>query len=119
MRLNEYLKSLGNTADEVADSLRQQGVKGIKESHCHCPILNAIYKAIPDYWPGLRIVNGSKRVWVDKKEHWSYCATLSSCQIIDPTLPQPVMDFIGEFDHGKYPDLETKSVRVVTTRVWE
>lgn len=111
--VKEYLKSLGDTAEQVAESLRSHGVKGVVASKCHCPILNAIYKACPDYWSGLEIVNGSKN-----GDHWYYTATLDDAQIMDPDLPQPVMDFIGEFDSGKYPDLEAKSVREVTTRVW-
>jgi hypothetical protein len=114
MRISDCLKSLGNTADEVAESLRKQGIKGIVASSCHCPILNAIYTACPDYWSGLRIINGSKH-----GDHWSYTATLNDCQITDPTLPQPVMDFIGEFDSGKYPDLVATKVQVVKKLVWE
>lgn len=114
MRVSEYLKSLGNTAEDVAMSLRAQGIKGKKLSRNHCPILNGIYKACPDYWTGLRIVNGRK---IDGK--WYYHATLDDAQIMDPTLPEPVMQFIGEFDEGKYPDLEATTVKEVTTRVWE
>lgn len=116
VKLSEYLKSLGNTPDEVADSLRRQGIKGVKESTYHCPILNAIYKACPDYWSGLKITNGDKH-----GDHWYYHAGLDDCQIMDPSLPQPVMDFIGKFDCGEYPDLETKKVKVetVTTRSWD
>lgn len=113
MKVSDYLKSLGNTADEVAASLERQGIKGVIGSSCHCPILNAIYKACPDYWSGLRIVNGSKR----GDGHWSYYATLDDPQIMDPQLPQPVMDFAGEFDQGKYPNLVAK--KVTTVRVWE
>lgn len=114
MRVSDYLNSLGNTADEVAESLRRQGIKGIVGSPCKCPIINAIYTACPDYWSGLRIVNGSKT-----GDHWWYCATLNDCQIMDPTLPQPVMDFIGEFDDNKYPDLVAKNVREVKKLVWD
>jgi hypothetical protein len=114
MNLSEYLKSLGNTSAEVAESMRQQGIKGIRQSKCKCPILNAIYKAYPNYWTGLAIVNGKKH-----NDHWSYYATLNDCQIMDPSLPQPVMDFIGDFDYVAYPDLEAKEVKEVVTRVWE
>lgn len=115
MLVSEYLKSLGETPDAVAASLRAQGIKGKKGSRCLCPILNGIYKACPDYWSGLQIVNGSK----DKDGNWHYCATLNDAQIMDPHLPQPVMNFIGNFDEGKYPDLEATKVKEVTTRVWE
>lgn len=114
MHIREYLTSLGNTPEEVAESLRKQGVKGKKKSRCLCPILNGIYQSCPDYWPGLRIVNGYKR----PNGSWSYHATLNDAQIMNPTLPQPVMDFIGAFDTGAYPDLEATEVKVVTTRVW-
>lgn len=113
MGINEYLKSLGGTAAEVAESMRRQGIKGLRLSPCKCPILNAIYKACPKYWPWLTIVNGRKH-----EGGWSYCATLDDAQIMDPQLPQPVMDFIGEFDEGMYPDIEAKSVELVTSRVW-
>jgi hypothetical protein len=114
MGIKEYLSSLGSTPDEVAASLEKQGIKGIRKSQCLCPILNAIYKACPNYWSGLRIVGGSKR-----GEHWSYWATLDDCQIMDPVLPQPVMDFIGIFDEGGYEHLAAKKVSVKTVRTWE
>lgn len=114
MRVSDYLKSLGDTAAEVAESLRQQGMKGLRGSSCKCPIINAIYKACPDYWSGLRIVNGRK-----VGDHWYYHADLNDAQIMDPTLTQAVMDFVGEFDGGKYPDLEAKSVLKVETVIWE
>lgn len=115
MLLNQYLNSLGNTSEEVAASLRTQQIKGRKNDVRLCPILNGIYQACPDYWSGLRIHGGRKR---KSGDHWHYSATLNDSQILDPTLPQPVMDFIGDFDSGKYPDLEAKEVRVVATRVW-
>lgn len=115
MTITEYLQSLGKTPDEVAMSLRAQGVKGEKLSNRMCPVLNGIYKACPDYWSGLVIVNGKK----GEDGHWHYAATLHDAQIMDPKLPEAVMDFIGAFDHGRYPDLEATTVREVRTRVWE
>lgn len=114
MNIKEYLTSLGNTSEEVAESLRKQGVKGLRRSKCKCPIINGIYQAVPNYWSGLNIVNGCKLAEGD----WSYYATLNDCQILDPDLPKPVMNFIGDFDEGKYPDLEAKYVKVTTVRVW-
>jgi hypothetical protein len=113
MNVVQYLTSLGKTPDEVAESLRRQGIKGVVRSPCHCPILNGIYAACPDYWSGLLIVNGRKG-----EGGWSYHATLGDCQICDPQLPQPVMDFIGAFDEGAYPDLVAKRVEVKTVRSW-
>lgn len=114
MNITEYLTSLGNTSEEVAESLRQHGIKGVKKSKCHCPILNAIYQACPDYWTGLKIYGGTMK----QDGNWYYYATLDDDQIMDPRLPQSVMNFIGDFDTGKYPDLEVKKVQEVTTRIW-
>lgn len=114
MNLNDYLSSLGNTPEEVAQNLIKQGVKGKRLSHCHCPILNGIYQACPTYWSGLRIINGRQR----SDGHWSYYASLNDDQILDPILPQPVMDFIGQFDTGAYPELACDTVKEVTTRVY-
>jgi len=101
MNIHEYLSSLGNSANEVAESLRKQGVKGKRKSACACPILKGIYKACPNYWSGLEISGGHLRA-----DGWHYHVSLNDSQIVDPTLPQPVMNFIGNFDTGKYPDLE-------------
>lgn len=102
MTVTEYLRSLGRTPIEVADALRKRGIRGKRQSRTCCPILNGIYEACPDYWPGLRIVNGDR----GKDGNWTYVATLGDVQIIDPVLPQPVMNFIGNFDTGMYRDLE-------------
>jgi len=115
MLLSEYLTSLGQTPDQVANCLRAQRVKGIIKSSCHCPILNGIYQACPDYWPGLRITNG----YQSKDGHWHYYASLSDLQITDPALPQAVQDFIGKFDRGEYPDLVATKVEVQTVKVWQ
>jgi hypothetical protein len=104
MKVSDYLASLGASADEVAESLRKQGVNGRRCSKASCPILNGIYKACPNYWTGLRITGGRKR----EDGNWNYHASLDDSQIMDPTLPQAVMNFIGNFDCGEYPDLESR-----------
>lgn len=103
MSVSDYLKSLGSTSKEVAANLRLYGIKGIIESNYNCPILNAIYKACPDYWPGLKIIVG---YYDENRKEVKYYATLNDDQICDPTLPEPVQKFIADFDRGAYPDLE-------------
>jgi hypothetical protein len=117
MSLKDYLTSLGNTSEEVAESMRKANVKGKRCDLRMCPILNAIYTGpIKDkVWSGL-IIHGGKK---DKEGKRHYNATYNDCQIMDPQLPRPVQDFIADFDDGKYPDLEAKKVADVTTRVWE
>lgn len=104
MKVSDYLASLGASADEVAESLRKQGITGKRGSKVSCPILNGIYKACPKYWTGLNIYGRGKK----SDGSYDYYATLSDSQIMDPTLPPAVINFIGNFDEGKYPDLESR-----------
>lgn len=117
MTLKEYLASLGDTADEVAESLRKQGVKGLKRKSTQCPVVNGIYTGPcqDKVWPGLRIGAGFRR----EDGSWHYVATYNDDQIMDTELPQPVMNFIGEFDAGKYPDLEATKVTEKLVLSWE
>ena len=48
MKLDEWLRSLGETSGDVADSLRKMGVKGKRRDEQRCPIAMAIAKAIAD-----------------------------------------------------------------------
>ncbi len=114
MKLSDYLNSLGATSEEVAESLRRAGIKGVRVSICACPILNAIYAAIPDYWSGLKIYGRPAENGAPPRYH----ATLGDSQICDPHLPEAVAAFISDFDLGKYPDLETQRVTEVVTRVY-
>jgi hypothetical protein len=115
MTITQYLTSLGSTSQEVAQSLRQQGIKGLKRSPCHCPILNAIYGALPHYWAGLHIVGGGQ---LDGQKV-PYRASLNDAQIMDPQLTAAVQDFLYDFDNGLYPDLVAQKVVERTVRTWE
>lgn len=103
IEISDYLKSLGETSEAVAQNLMAHGIKGIKESSTKCPIINAIYKYCPNCYPGLTIY----------KSGCCYCIKfnrllLMNPLIIDPYLSQPIVDFIRDFDNGKYPELITK-----------
>lgn len=72
----ELLKTLGNTADEVADSLRKMGIKGQRFKCSECPI-------------GIFLARNG----------------VSLYDVIDPPssgndLPGPIVAFISEFDIG-------------------
>lgn len=88
--IETYLVSLGKTSEEVAESLRQQGIQGIKKSARCCAIVNGAYQAVP----------GATFLCTEKfniyyNGHKQYA-----------NLPHPVLNFIQDFDDGKYPDLE-------------
>jgi hypothetical protein len=88
---SEFVKSLGSTADEVAESLRRLGVKGRRRSRCECPIAVAVNKHAPG-WGGIR-VSGSG--------YLSY----NDVQIMDPQTTSAVQAFVRAFDDGSYPYL--------------
>jgi len=112
VKISEYLRSLGDTPQAVAASLRAQRVKGKRKDPKFCPVVNGIYQAIPDYWPGLEVVGGVKGGVA------RYSACLHDIQIFDPVLPQAVQDFIGDFDLGEYPDLVAERVEETLCRKW-
>jgi hypothetical protein len=84
------LNQLGETPEEVAESLKAKGLKGKrKRAHC-CPI----YQYLTSH--GLD-------VGVSPNEIVLYDITTKGCDI---TAPLPIKQFIYDFDDGKYPNLE-------------
>lgn len=113
MQLNELLQSFGNSSLEVANKLRWLSIKGLMRSHTHCPILNAIFMFMPNLPSTLMICAGNK-----EGNDWKYVVTFSDVSIEDPDVPQAVLNFIGDFDSGQYPDLVATQIFSRTTRAW-
>lgn len=93
---SEFLQSLGNTSQEVADSLRRLGVKSKKPfdaaSYCYnCPIAVAVNEH-SNGWGGIKVSQNGY-------------LTYSDSQIMDPKTTPAVQWFIQDFDKGLYPDL--------------
>lgn len=91
--IGRLLAELGDTADKVADALRAKGIKGRKAKAASCPIANYV-NASSDY------------------EHATASDILVTADDPDDeyhslrvTTPQPVRQFIGNFDDGVYLDL--------------
>ncbi len=114
--ITEYLRSLGDTPDEIAVALGVQGIKGKQTSLQQCIIANAINTQC-NAWAGLKIYGDCSKQ--DQEGHWYYRASYNDSQIMDPRLPQAVQDFLGLFNQGRYPDLVAKSVRTGTYIRWE
>lgn len=93
-KIDAFFASLGNTSDEVAASLLKLGALGKRRSECNCPVAQA-FKLSGLGWPGLRIAGGPEHYW----------ATYRDCQIMDPVLPKPVIEFVRRFDAGEYQEL--------------
>lgn len=119
-KIEDYLKSMGDTADDIAQFLRIEGIKGAKNDPCFCPIIKAIYHKFPNMSKGLKVdvyydSSGYRNlgcygsVYVDSRTY--VAITWNDCQTQDPTCPAAIQDFVFKFDAGKYPDLvgESKS----------
>jgi hypothetical protein len=81
-------KELGNTRDEVADTLAELGVTGRPDSSNRCPIANYLRDRLPD----VRDIDVSaEEITIDFETY------------IDVT--DPVAGFISDFDQGYYSQL--------------
>lgn len=127
MKINEFLKSLGSTSQEVADSLRKMGVEGEKYNEQFCPVIKAIYQNFPNFSSGLKARAGSVPGyrcdtiygWLHVKTTFRYEVTWDDCQTIDPICPEPVGQFITDFDNGKYPDLVGDNIETIREKTLE
>lgn len=89
----EFLKSLGNTSEEVANSLRRLGVKSKPwgTPGYNCPLAVAVNEHSCG-WGGIYVSP-------------SGCLTYRDSQIINPQTTTAVQQFVRDFDKGLYPDL--------------
>lgn len=127
-KIEEYLKSMGNTSQEVAEHLEMLGIKGQKHHPQFCPIIKAIYHQFPNmsqglkvdvyaYSAGYRSFGAYGKLWCEASS--SVCITWQDCQTMDPTCPAAVAAFVKEFDEGKYPHLVGDTNKQVAEKALE
>ena len=127
MKIGDFLKSLGSTSEEIADSLRNMDIKGEKTNGEFCPITKAIYKKFPNLSRGLKtyLMHSSGgyintvygRLYVEPSV--SCVVTWNDCQTIDPVCPQPIGRFVKDFDSSKYLDLVGDDAKTVAKKALE
>lgn len=94
-QVGSLLNVLGNTADEVADSLRLRGIKGYKGDACQCPVANYLIAELGTY-PGDLVTYDIVSYSTPDDSGFSF------------RTPEPVFQFILRFDTGVYPDLRAE-----------
>ncbi len=105
MSMAETLAGLGNTAGEVADSLRKSGVKGRQRRACDCPLSRLLMR---DLRPDIDRVTVS---WCYVSRSATRGPTPGSYPELEfCDLNQACKDFVVEFDTGYYPDLVEDNV---------
>ena len=114
MKINDFLKSMGNTADEVADYCRRNQITGELYNPKFCPVIKAIYIKFPNLSKGLQVVTYHKSgeyhnfgcwgvFWIEG--HSITKITWNDHQTLDPETPDPIIKFVHKFDNKMYPDL--------------
>ncbi len=87
--LSDQLRSLGSNADEVADTLFAEGIRGYPGSSIACPVATWLCQRYPDVqW----LVSGTTIATFGDQE-WSV------------NNPEAIATFVDEFDDGRYADL--------------
>jgi hypothetical protein len=103
MKINEYTSSLGDTAEEVAESLRKQGAKGAPNDTRANPVIAGIHLHC-NTWSGLKL--GIRKGGVP-----SGWFTFNDDQICDPSAPPlAVVNFLIRFNEGEFSDLVDPSL---------
>lgn len=88
MEIIELFQQLGADSQTVAASLKQAGISGIVGSMNSCPIAIFLRQKFPN----------EDSIWVNNME-----AKVGDAII---KLPNAVQDFVYDFDHLKYKELE-------------
>jgi hypothetical protein len=89
------LDALGTTPDEVADSLRARGIKGVRNNARYLnPIVRYATAVTPD-------VYGIDIIYEDRLR-----IVFADGRVIEVPVPLAVLAFLDLFHRGGYPDLE-------------
>jgi hypothetical protein len=124
-KIEDYLKSMGNTPDEVAQYLKAEGIKGVKGDDCFCPIIKAIYHQFPNLSRGLKVQSvyysaGYRSFGVYGSLYMEartvVRVTWNDCQTMDPDCPDAIKNFVLNFDDGQYPDLVGESSKEIAQK---
>jgi hypothetical protein len=89
------LDALGSTPDQVAESLRAQGIKGIRNTVRNLNPIVRYARSITTDTYGIDIIQGDKLRII-----------FASGQMTEIPVPHAVQEFIDLFNRGRYPDLE-------------
>src|SRR5207249_1673302 len=92
----KILEDLGQSADQVAQTLKAEGVQGIRNTvRTLNPIVRMVQKSLLLSSLGMDVMkrNSFRVVLLDGAE-------------IETALPQAIREFLDAFDQGAYPDLE-------------
>ena len=89
------LEELGRTPDEVADSLRAAGIRGVRNTVRFLnPVVRYARKFLPDA-QGIDLIQGDRLRII-----------FANGTVSEVAVPEVVLRFLEGFHRGQYPDLE-------------
>jgi hypothetical protein len=97
-QLAKVLADLGNTADQVAKTLHEKGIKGARNT---ARFLNVLVR----YAQGCVTVEGFR---LDLMQGDRLRLTLDDKSTVDAVLPHAVRHFLDAFNQGDYPEVELR-----------
>jgi hypothetical protein len=90
---DRMLRSLGNTADEVASAMRAKGVRGVPNTIRHLNPIARYVQGQVDSACNIHVVDNTLTIrFRDGREQ-------------EIAIPPAVRDFLDSFNRGQYPDL--------------
>jgi hypothetical protein len=96
---------LGDTVEEIAESLRKQGARGIPGDPKNCIIARSYKLHYPDGWSGLRAGYDCRKDESNVIVSCSCSLSFNDPQIIDPQGSEALAEFMYRFDCGEFQDL--------------
>lgn len=89
--IRDFIKSLGGSSIEIAQTLRAKNITGDRVDSKSCPLANVLNQELDD---------GKYKVGTDEIVYRKWFRT------IHVYLPYSAGDFVRDFDTRRYPDLE-------------
>lgn len=99
--VTEAMRTLDLESWEIAEKLRELGVKGVEGNECACPIAVYLTKVLPGI-DEVFVESEVARITFTQQDEYGFewpGVTISA------GLPDGAQDFIPAFDMGEYPDL--------------
>lgn len=107
MTASSWPECLGSTADEIAKTLRELGVKGRRRSCRTCPVAMSYYRLAPD-----KLSDKVTVLSVSCTDKTNVVQTRALIEInnaylrVDDSHREAIGKFIQRFDSGEFPDLD-------------
>jgi hypothetical protein len=107
--LTRTLADLGDTADEVAATLRGAEIKGRRSNAVQCPIARYLARRVAEHLPSTQATVNvhSDAAEITPIRPATHADTDADAEdpIVLVELPNPVLAFLQNFDEAAYPDL--------------